>query len=339
TPVLISQVYGGGGNTGATYNQDYIELYNRSAVSQSLAGWSVQYASAAGTTWAPAALSGSIGAGKYYLVAMSTVGTAGSALPTPDATGGTAMSATAGKVALVNSTTALSGANPVGSTGLQDLVGYGTTASGYEGSGPAPAPSATLAVFRAGGGLTDTDNNAADFTTGTPNPRNGGSVAAAPVITSANAVSGFVGVSLSYQITASNGPTSFGASNLPTGLSVNTANGLISGAPTLAGTNVAQVFASNSSGTGTNNVTFSITTPQIPVITSSGTASGTVGQAFSYQISASNNPTTFAASNLPTGLSVNASSGAITGTPTVAGTNTAVIYAGNVAGTASANLV
>ncbi|NBR47197.1 MAG: hypothetical protein EBT68_08865, partial [Verrucomicrobia bacterium] len=270
---------------------------------------------------------------------MSTVGTAGSALPTPDATGGTAMSATAGKVALVNSTTALSGANPVGSTGLQDLVGYGTTASGYEGSGPAPAPSATLAVFRAGGGLTDTDNNAADFTTGTPNPRNGGSVAAAPVITSANAVSGFVGVSLSYQITASNGPTSFGASNLPTGLSVNTANGLISGAPTLAGTNVAQVFASNSSGTGTNNVTFSITTPQIPVITSSGTASGTVGQAFSYQISASNNPTTFAASNLPTGLSVNASSGAITGTPTVAGTNTAVIYAGNVAGTASANLV
>ena len=57
-PVIISQVYGGGGNSGATYNQDYIELYNRSGTSQSLAGWSVQYASAAGTSWAPTTLSG-----------------------------------------------------------------------------------------------------------------------------------------------------------------------------------------------------------------------------------------------------------------------------------------
>ena len=339
TPVIISQVYGGGGNSGATYNQDYIELYNRSGTSQSLAGWSVQYASAAGTSWTPATLIGSIGAGKYFLVAMSTAGTTGSALPTPDATGATAMSATAGKVALVNSTTALSGANPVGTSGLQDLVGYGTTANGYEGAGPAPAPSATTAVFRAGGGTTDTDNNAADFTTGTPNPRNAGSVAAPPVITSTNAVSGFVGVSLSYQITASNGPTSFGASNLPTGLSVNTTNGLVSGAPTLAGTNVAQIFASNSSGRGTSNVTFTITPPQVPVITSIGTASGTVGTAFSYTITASNSPTSFGASNLPAGLSVNSQSGAITGTPTVAGTNTAVIFASNVAGTGSNNLV
>jgi len=339
TPVIISQVYGGGGNTGATYNQDYIELYNRSGASQSLAGWSVQYASAAGTSWTPTTLSGSIGAGKYFLVAMSTAGTAGSALPSPDATGATAMSATAGKVALVNSTTALSGANPVGTSGLQDLVGYGTTANGYEGAGPAPAPSATTAVFRAGGGTTDTDNNAADFTTGTPNPRNAGSVAAPPVITSTNAVSGFVGVSLSYQITASNGPTSFGASNLPTGLSVNTTNGLVSGAPTLAGTNVAQIFASNSSGTGTSNVTFTITPPQVPVITSAGTTSGTVGTAFSYTITASNSPTSFGASNLPAGLSVNSQSGAITGTPTVAGTNTAIIFASNVAGTGSNNLV
>ena len=338
TPVLISQLYGGGGNSGALYNQDYIELYNRSATSQSLTGWSVQYASAAGTTWAATALNGSIGPGKYYLVAMSTAGTTGSSLPTPDATGTTAMAAAAGKVALVNSTTALSGANPFGTSGLQDLVGYGSTA-GYEGSGPTPAPSATLAVLRGASGATDTDNNAVDFTTGTPNPRNGGSVSAAPVITSTNAVSGLVGVSLTYQITASNGPTSFGASNLPTGLAVNTTNGLISGAPTTLATNVAKVFASNSSGTGTSNVTFTITTPQIPVITSSGTANGMVGTAFSYTITASNSPSSFGASNLPAGLSVNTQSGAITGTPTVAGTNTAIIYAGNSAGTASNNLV
>lgn len=339
TPVLISQLYGGGGNTGAAYKQDYIELYNRSSTSQSLVGWSVQYASATGTSWSSTALSGAIGAGKYYLVAMSTAGTTGSALPTPDATGGTAMAAAAGKVALVNSTTALSGGNPSGTSGLQDLVGYGSTANGYEGSGPTPAPSATLAVLRGASGATDTDNNAADFATGTPNPRNGGSVSAAPVITSTNAVSGFVGVSLSYQITASNGPTSFGASNLPTGLAVNNTNGLISGAPTTVATNVAQIFASNSSGTGTSNVTFAIATPQIPVITSSGTASGTIGTAFSYTITASNSPSSFGASNLPAGLSVNTQSGAITGTPTLAGTNTAIIYAGNSAGTASNNLV
>jgi hypothetical protein len=338
-PVVISQVYGGGGNSGALYKQDYIELYNRSASNQSLAGWSVQYASATGTSWTPTTLSGSIGPGKYYLVAMSTAGTTGSALPIPDATGSTAMAAPAGKVALVNSTTALSGANPVGASGLQDLVGYGTTANGYEGTGPAPAPSVATAVFRARGGTTDSDNNAADFTTGTPNPRNAGSVSAAPVITSTNAVSGFIGVSLTYQITASNGPTSFGASNLPTGLAVNTTNGLISGAPTTVATNVAKVFASNSSGTGTSNVTFIITTPQIPVITSSGTANGTVGTAFNYTITASNSPSSFGASNLPSGLSVNTQSGAITGTPTVAGTNTAIIYAGNSAGTASNNLV
>ena len=75
------------------------------------------------------------------------------------------------------------------------------------------------------------------------------------------------------------------------------------------------------------------------MITSGGTASGTVGTSFTYQITASNNPTSFGASNLPTGLSVNTQSGAITGTPTVAGTNTAVIFASNVAGTGSNNLV
>ena len=47
--VVISEVYGGGGNAGATYTNDFIELYNRTANAISLAGWSVQYASATGT--------------------------------------------------------------------------------------------------------------------------------------------------------------------------------------------------------------------------------------------------------------------------------------------------
>ncbi|WP_275452897.1 Calx-beta domain-containing protein, partial [Stenotrophomonas geniculata] len=91
------------------------------------------------------------------------------ALPTPDATGTIAMGGSAGKVALSRSSAALSGSCPSGSV---DLVGYGSSASCAEGNAPTSAPSNTLAVLRAGDGCTDTDNNAADFATGAPSPRN-----------------------------------------------------------------------------------------------------------------------------------------------------------------------
>ena len=100
--VVISQVYGGGGNSGSTFKNDFVELFNRGATTVSLNGWSVQYASATGTTWQVTNLTNvSIAPGQYYLVqeAQGTGGTVN--LPTPDATGTIAMSATAGKVALV----------------------------------------------------------------------------------------------------------------------------------------------------------------------------------------------------------------------------------------------
>ena len=76
------------------------------------------------------------------------------------------------KVALLNVTTALSGQCPTGAT-ILDEVGYGTTANCFEGSGPAPAPSGnTQSALRSGGGCTDANNNAADFTAATANPRN-----------------------------------------------------------------------------------------------------------------------------------------------------------------------
>jgi hypothetical protein len=81
---------------------------------------------------------------------------------------------------------------------------------------------------------------------------------AAPVISSAGTASGTVGSAFSYTITASNNPASFGASGLPTGLSVNTANGVISGTPTASGTFNATVTATNAGGTGSKPVTFSI---------------------------------------------------------------------------------
>lgn len=178
--VVISQVYGGGGNTGAPYNSDFIEIFNRGASSVSLSGYSVQYASATGTGNFAAnpvtALSGTLAPGQYYLIKQSG-GATGAALPTPDATGTVNMSATGGKVALVNSTSGLAcngGSTPCSAAQLAlivDLVGYGT-ANFFEGAAAAPAASNTTAVFRALGGCTDTDNNSADFTAATPSPRN-----------------------------------------------------------------------------------------------------------------------------------------------------------------------
>ncbi len=168
--VVISQLYGGGGNAGAQYTNDFIELFNRGTTTVDLSTWSVQYTSATGSgTWSVTPLSGTLQPGQYYLVQEASGGSNGIPLPAPDATGSIAMAATAGKVALFASTTATSGACP---TGAADLAGYGTTANCFEGSGPAPAPSATAADFRKRGGCTDTNVNAADFFAHAPGPRN-----------------------------------------------------------------------------------------------------------------------------------------------------------------------
>jgi hypothetical protein len=101
TSVTISQVYGGGGNSGATYTHDFVELYNRSASPVDVTGWSVQYTSAAGSSWQPAVLTGVIQPGTYYLVQQAPGAGGTLALPTPDAIGSSAMAAGSGKVALV----------------------------------------------------------------------------------------------------------------------------------------------------------------------------------------------------------------------------------------------
>jgi hypothetical protein len=173
--VVISQVYGGGGNAGATLKNDFIELFNRGSAAVDVTGWSVQYASSTGTTWQVTSLLGPalIPPGQYYLI-QEGAGTGGTVdLPTPDRIGSINMSGTAGKVALVNSVLALSGACPV--AGVQDFVGYGT--ANCSETSPTPLLSNTTAALRAGLGCTDTDNNAADFAAGAPNPRNSASPA------------------------------------------------------------------------------------------------------------------------------------------------------------------
>ncbi len=169
--VVISQVYGGGGNSGANYKNDFIELYNPGTTTVSLSTYAVQYASAAGSTWQETTLSGSIAPGHYYLI-QEAAGTGGTLnLPTPEAIGTISMSATAGKVALTKTQTLLAVSNPIGNPDLVDFIGFGA-ANAYEGAAPAPAPSNTTSDLRANGGATDTNNNSADFAAGSPNPRN-----------------------------------------------------------------------------------------------------------------------------------------------------------------------
>jgi len=161
--------------------------------------------------------------------------------------------------------------------------------------------------------------------------------AAPPVITSATTASGVVGTAFSYQIAATNSPTSYGATGLPTWLSVNTSSGLLSGTPTSSGTSTVSLSATNGGGTGNATLTITVAVAS-PVITSAATANGTLGTAFSYQIVATNSPTSFGASGLPAGLSVNASSGLISGTPTSAGTSTVTLTATNSGGSGHATL-
>ena len=178
--LVISQVYGGGGNSGAPLTHDFVELFNRGTTAVSLAGMSVQYASATGTgnlgansgqlTELPAV---TLQPGQYFLIQQASNAAVGAPLPLPDVVDATpiAMSGSAGKVALTSTATSL-GCNgssaPCSAAQLAqivDLVGYGS-ANFFEGSAAAPGLSNTTAAFRADGGCSDTDTNSADFTAG-----------------------------------------------------------------------------------------------------------------------------------------------------------------------------
>ena len=171
--VVISQIYGGGGNSGATLKSDFIELFNRGTTPASLDGWSVQYASTTGSTWFRTNLSGTIAPNHYYLI-KEYQGPGGTVdLPTPDASGVITIDQARGKVVLVtNQTTILSGTVcPTGSS-IVDKVGYGSGTNCFEGLGPAPTLSNTMAAVRLGEGCIDTNDNAHDFRAAASNPRN-----------------------------------------------------------------------------------------------------------------------------------------------------------------------
>jgi DNA/RNA endonuclease G (NUC1) len=194
--IVISQLYGGGGNGGATLRNDYVELYNRGTATVDIGGWSLQYASATGSGWdsQKLPLGGTIAPGEYYLIALASGGANGAQLPSASISGPINMAAAAGKVALVDSFDGLVGVCPLNDEDqrphVMDFVGYGTTANCQEGAVKAPAPSSTTAIFRLGSGTIDTDRNGSDFVTGAPAPRStappaggGGNVALAVLST------------------------------------------------------------------------------------------------------------------------------------------------------------
>jgi endonuclease G len=172
-PVVISQLYGGGGNNNAVYLNDFVELYNRGTAAVDLTGWSIQYTSAAGSSWGfnLQSLGGTIAPGQYLLIALASGGANGIPLPEANIYGQINMSATSGKLALVDTATALTDGCPLTDPHLIDFVGYGSSANCAEGGAAAPAPSNSTAILRNGDGGTDTNNNGADFIAGAPNPR------------------------------------------------------------------------------------------------------------------------------------------------------------------------
>jgi hypothetical protein len=269
TGVVINEVYGGGGNAGSHFRSDFIELDNPTGSAVALDGWSVQYRSAAGTTAQLTALTGSIAPHGHYLVQEST-GASGDQipLPTPDATGTIAMSATGGVVILSSAATGITTqGNLVGVAGVVDAVGWGSTTTSFEGTGPAPTTDNTTSVSRTN--AADTDQSSADFTKGAPTPENAASDNGAGVTATSpgtqTATAGTAIAPLTLGATGGTPPYTWTATGLPAGLAIS-ADGDISGTPTTAGTASVTATATDSAG-ATGSTTFSFVV---------GSAAGTI---------------------------------------------------------------
>ena len=192
--IVISQVYSNGGNVGSTYQNNYLELLNRTDNPIDFDGWRIYATSAAGTFDQAISFVSSrqifIGAHQYLLIRFGPDSVNGAPLPSPDLAGPTTAPSPppgfppiplfnlspSGKVFItMPNVDAFGSACPLPNPQIVDFVGYGATATCFEGSGPTGTTSNTTAALRKAAGCTDTDNNAADFDVSAPTPRNSSS--------------------------------------------------------------------------------------------------------------------------------------------------------------------
>ncbi|SJM67999.1 ExeM/NucH family extracellular endonuclease [Microbacterium sp. JB110] len=171
--LIISEVYGGGGNSGAPVTHDFVELYNPTGADIDLGGYAVEYRSSSGGSGGIAVLEGTIESDTHFLLQLAA-GSNGDVtpLPTPDAEASINMSGSNGRVFLFESDSDFDSSvagDRAGAAGLVDMVGYGSAAS-FEGAATDPLSNSTSASRDAAG--TDTDDNSADFTVGDPTPTN-----------------------------------------------------------------------------------------------------------------------------------------------------------------------
>ena len=161
--IVINEVYGGGGNSGAPFSNDFVELYNNGTAAVPIAGYMLQYTSSTGTSFTSNSVTISDGAslapGAFYLIGLAAGSTTSTPLPTPNQTGTINISASSGKVRLLDNATA---------PAVIDFVGFGS-ANEFEGLAAAPTGSNTVSISRLLDGV-DTNQNAVDFATAFPTP-------------------------------------------------------------------------------------------------------------------------------------------------------------------------
>lgn len=149
TYIVLAEVYGGGGEQGSFWMNDYTLLYNPTETMIDLSNWSVQYAVFQSSDWSVVNLNGFINAGEYYFIQFGGDGAGRLPLPfTPDVISNINLNKIKGKIALTNFQNAITVSNPVGQNGVIDFIGYGNGTNAFEGSGPAPQTSTTESIRR-----------------------------------------------------------------------------------------------------------------------------------------------------------------------------------------------
>ena len=277
---MINEVYGGGGNTGAAYTYDFVELYNPTDAAISLSGMSLQYRSGASTAVPGAAgvntLSGSVAKHGHFLVQLAA-GTSVTDKPLPGVdlavtASPLALSGSGGQIYLVNGTSPVaaqtnSAAPWTFATSVVDFVGWGTSTTVFEGSNRAGATANGTSISRGALGV-DSDDNAVDFApAATPTPEGSASDGGAPAPLALATVPNtkiLAGSSVSIQTSASggSGDVTFALTGTPdtAGLSISS-SGQITGKPTTAGTYTITVTATAGAESVAKSFTLTVVAP------------------------------------------------------------------------------